>query len=344
MQVPSVELVPGYHASRLIKGGWQDICTDEATASGLIDFLRAGVTTFETADVYPGGEAGIGAFLDSAKRIRPVENLDGVRVHTRYTVPLSGWRAHSVERSFARSSRRLGMARLDLLQLQCWDLRAPGLVEAGMEMEELRRQRGVHLLGTCNLGVEPLSCLLEAGVPVTTNQVPHSLLDRRAEGRLADFCMQHGIKLLTYGSLAGGFLSDSWRDVPDPEASGMRYSEEYLQILRAGGSWRGLQRLLSALSAIASGRSRTVAQVALRWVLQRGPGRAVLFGASHPRRLAQILPVFDFCLSDAECSELEAAAPACPPGDIGELERAPNSGLQRAIHRHLKDEVSSVDT
>ncbi len=343
MQVPVVELAPGYHASRLIKGGWQSIGGGEAAASDLIDFPRAGITTFETADVYPGGEAGIGAFLAGAKQRLPAEDIDSVGIHTRFTVPLSGWSAGSVERSVTRSLRRLGMARLDLLQLQCWDLESPGLVEAGLEMEALRRTGRVRALGACNLGVEPLSRLLEAGVSIATNQVPHSLLDRRAEGQLADYCNRHGVVLLTYGPLAGGFLSDSWVDVPDPESSGARYSEEYLHILRAGAGWQGMQSLLSLLSGIASAKSRTVAQVALRWELQRGPGRAVLFGASHPRRLYQILPVFDFFLSDAECLELEAAAFACPPGDIGELERTPNSGLRRAIRRHLRDHARSPD-
>ena len=336
MPVPSVELAPGYRASRLIKGGWQSIGAGAEAVSELMDFVEAGVTTFETADAYPGGEEFIGVFLSLARRRLSARAFAGIRVHTRFTVPLSGWDASVFARSVDRSRRLLGQERLDLLQLQCWDLRAPGLVDAGLAMAEAQRLGKVNLLGACNLGVEPLARLLEAGIPITTNQVPYSLADRRADRALADFCARNGIAVLTYGPLAGGFLGDAWMRVPDPRVAGARLSEEYLQLIQAGLGWHGLQRVLDALSSIGTQRARSIPQVALRWALQRGPGHAVLFGATRSRRLAEILPVFEFELSHAECAALESAAEPYPPGDVGELERVPDSILCRTIRRTLE--------
>ena len=336
MPVPSVELVPGYHASRLIKGGWQSIGAGAEAVSELMDFVEAGVTTFETADAYPGGEEFIGAFLSLARRRLSARAFAGIRVHTRFTVPLSGWDEGAFFRSVDRSLRLLGLERLDLLQLQCWDLRTPGLADAGLAMAEAQRLGKVNLLGVCNMGVEPLAWLREAGIPIATNQIPYSLADRRADRALADYCDRNGIAVLTYGPLVGGFLGDAWMRVPDPRVAGARFGEEYLQLVQAGLGWQGLQRVLEALSNVAAQRARTIPQVALRWAFQRGPGHAVLFGATRSHRLAEILPVFEFELSDADCAALESTAEPYPPGDVGELERTPNSILCRTIRRRLE--------
>ena len=323
--------------SRLIKGGWQSIGAGPSARADLARFAGAGITTFETADVYPGGEEFIGAFLKDARNCLPEAALAAIRIHTRCTIPLAGCDVEAIPHGVERSLQRLGRRRLDLLQLQYWDWRMPPrLMETGLAMAELQRRGKVSLLGACNLGAEPLARLLDAGVPIATNQVPYSLADRRADRTLADFCARHGIALLTYGPLAGGFLSDRWVGTVEPAASGVSHSEEYLQVIRAGVSWPGLQRILLALSTIAGRRSLSVAQIALRWVLQRGPGHSVLFGASSADRLADILPVFAFELTDEECAFLEAAANPAPPGDVGELERTPESALCQTIRRRLK--------
>ena len=337
MPVPTAELRPGYRVSRLIKGGWQSIGAGPSAVLDLTRFAGAGITTFETADVYPGGEEFIGAFLKDARNCMPEAAFAAIRVHTRCTVPLTGCDAEAIPRSVERSLQRLGRRRLDLLQLQYWDWQMPpGLTEAGLAMAELQRLGKASLLGACNLGVEPLARLLDAGVPIATNQVPYSLADRRADRALAEFCARHEIALLTYGPLAGGFLCDRWVGTAEPAVSGVSHSEEYFQVVRAGVGWPGLQRILSALSTVAGQRSRSVAQIALRWVLQRGPGRSVLFGTSRADRLADILSAFEFELTDEECAVLGAAANPAPPGDVGELERTPGSALRQTIRQRLK--------
>ncbi len=338
MLVPTVDLRPGYRVSRLIRGGWQSIGTGQSAVAQLTRFASAGITTFETADIYPGGEEFIGTFLKDARLCLPEAAICSIRVHTRCTVPLTGCNTEAVRQSVERSLHRLGRQRLDLLQLQYWDWQVPpGLVETGLAMAELQRQGKVARLGVCNLGVGPLARLLDAGVPIATNQVPCSLVDRRADRALAEYCARQDIALLTYGPLAGGFLCDGWLGATEPASSGASHSEEYLQVVHAGVGWTGLQRILSALSTIARQRSRSVAQVALRWVLQRGPGAAVLFGASSADRLADILPVFEFELTDAECAALEAGGNSAPPGDIGELERTPDSALCQTIRGRHRD-------
>jgi aryl-alcohol dehydrogenase-like predicted oxidoreductase len=61
-----------------------------------------------------------------------------------------------------------------------------------------------------------LKCL---GLPIRTNQVSFSLLDRRAAGDMTAFCLESGVRLLAYGTLGGGLLGEKWLGRPEPAAS-----------------------------------------------------------------------------------------------------------------------------
>ena len=303
----------------------------------LLAFARAGVTTFETSDTYPGGEEQLGRLRAVARSRLPAERFENLRVHTRVSAPLAGRSptAHDLTRRIDRALARLGVERLDLLQLQWWNLEVAGLVEAALHLDTLRRRGKIARLGVCNLGVDPLRRLLEAGVPLATDQVHHSLVDRRAEGALASFCTERGIGLVTFAPWAGGFLSGRWRGVPDPlRAGGETFSGEFRALVEIGGGWARLQRQLEALHRVGERHGRSIAAAALRWELQRGPGRAIIFGASGPHRLPDILSAFEFVLSDEDLDAIEEAGLDTAPVDVGVLERRPGSPLMRAIHAH----------
>ena len=337
MTVGEVEVAPGYRTSRLIKGGWPPAGRGPDSIAGLLAFARAGVTTFETSDTYPGGEEQLGRLRMVARSRLPAECFERLRVHTRVSAPFAGRgpTAHDLTRRVDRALASLGVDRLDLLQLQWWNLEVPGLVEAALHLDTLRRRGKLARLGVCNLGVDPLRRLLEAGVPLATDQVHHSLVDRRAEGALASFCAERGIGLLTFAPWAGGFLSGRWQGLPDPlQAGGETFSEEFRALIEIGGGWLRLQRQVQALHRVGERHGRSIAAVALRWMLQRGPGAAIIFGAAGPRRLPDILGAFEFVLSDEDLYAIEEAGLDTAPVDVGVLERAPGSPLMRAIHAH----------
>ena len=337
MTIPQVKIAPGYYVSQLIKGGWQTIGRSSEAVDDLLAFVRAGVTTFETADTYAGGEELMGALRTAARQQLPEEIGRSIKVHTRFTATTTGPgpTAPTITESIDRSLRRIGGERLDLVQLQWWNLEVPGLIEAGLVLADLQRQGKIALIGACNLGVNHLQALLEAGVPVATNQVLHSLVDRRAENRVASFCATHDIGLMTFAPLAGGFLSKSWHGATDPADTDRPYSLEYRALIEAGGGWKAHQSLLDALTSVAARHTVSVAQVALRWVLQAGPGQAVLFGASSPDRLAETLEVFDLALDAGDLATIEARGLRRSPLDVGEIERAPGSLMMQAIKDHV---------
>ena len=216
-EVDRRELAPGYAVPRIISGGWQlsqghrRTAIDPNTAvRQMRELANAGLTTFDCGDIYTGVEALLGKLLEISPE---------VQVHTKF-VPdrdeLPGIDRKHVEGIIDRSLRRLGIERLDLVQFAWWDYDVPRYVETAVWLDEQRRAGKIRLLGVTNFDVPHLAEIVAAGVPLVAHQVQYSLLDRRPERGMAGFCQEHGIHLLAYGTLGGGFLSDRYLDQSDP--------------------------------------------------------------------------------------------------------------------------------
>ena len=181
---PASQLAPGYTVSRLLKGGWQLAGghgpVDAAAALDDMDrFVDAGITTFDCADIYTGVEALIGEWL---KRRRARGAAVPVQVHTKYVPDLDRLPTHSradVVRGVDRSLARLGVDRLDLVQLHWWDYDVPGYVDAAAWLDELRRAGKIRHIGLTNFDQQRLEEIVAAGIPVVSHQVQYSVLDRR---------------------------------------------------------------------------------------------------------------------------------------------------------------------
>ena len=254
----------------------------------------------------------------------------------RYTAPTTGSAPSkgTVVDSIDRSLKELKVPRLDLLQLQWWNLNVPGFEETLSLIGDLRKAGKIHHIGVTNFGVHILDRVIATNVPVVTNQVQYSILDRRADNQLSVYAERHGINLLTYGALAGGFLGRKWISVPDPAAdpmSGKRFSHEYRSIIDLAGGWNTFQNLLRVLNTIASRHGCSPSAVALRWVLQKGPGRGVLIGASSPKQLMDLLPAFKIDLSPTDMTTIQKTVQHSNE-DVGILERDVNSSLFTAVH------------
>lgn len=344
--VPRVELAPGYTIARVVNGGWQlaaghgGAAVDPGAAvEALIRLAEAGFTTFDCADIYTGVEELLGRFL----RVYP--RRGEVQVHTklvpdRHALPTLARRY--VERVIDRSLARLGVERLDLVQLHWWDYEVPGYVEAAGWLDDLRRAGKVRLLGATNFDVRHLGEIVAAGVPIAAHQVQYSLVDRRPENGMADFCAAHGIRLLCYGTIAGGFLSERYLGAPAPAGPlANRSLVKYRLMIDELGGWALYQELLAALGRIAGRHGVAAANVAARWVLDRPQVAAVLVGAKSAAHAASNARIFDAALDDADRRALAAvlARARGPGGDVFGLERQPG-GRHAAI---MKTELNQLD-
>ena len=88
-------------------------------------------------------------------------------------------------------------------------------------LQALKEEGIIRHLGLTNFDTDHLHLLLQEGIPIISNQVVVSLLDRRALAEMSRLCLEHGVKLLAYGTVAGGFLSERWLGQEEPSLSGI---------------------------------------------------------------------------------------------------------------------------
>jgi aryl-alcohol dehydrogenase-like predicted oxidoreductase len=323
LQVPPVEtvaLAPDYRVSRIIRGGWQlagdhgPVERDRAIAD-MATFLDAGINTVDGADIYTGVEDMYGAFNSA----RAAAGLAPMQVHTKF-VPdfgdLATVDAAYVRRIITRSLRRLNTDRLDLVQFHWWDTGVPRYLDTAQALHALQKEGLIAHIGGTNFDSAHAQEILDTGVPLRSMQTQYSLLDRRPARGLADLAQRHGVQLLCYGTLAGGFLTDRWLGQPEPtEALANRSLVKYKLIIEEFGGWPAFQALLQALHTIAQRHAVSLSSVAVRWVLDQPGVAAAIVGARYADRLASTLQVFGFQLDALDHALLQPILAACPgPG------------------------------
>lgn len=338
MTVPHAQLAPGVAVPRVIVGAWQLSAGHSASPpdkAAVFDawarLVDRGFTTFDCADIYRGVEELLGQFRRSSPR--------PIRVHTKL-VPdrdaLPSLDRAYLERIVDRSLTRLGVERLDLVQFHWWDYGVPGWVDAMGWLADLVAAGKIRHLGVTNFDVPRLAELLAAGVPVVSHQLQYSVLDRRPERGMAELCRRHGVAMLCYGTVAGGFLSERWLGAaPPPDTLENRSLVKYRLVIEECGGWTAFQGLLAALGHVARRHGVDVASVASRWVLDRPGVTAAIVGARSDRHLAALERLMALQLTEADRRELEGAleSVACPAGDVYDLERDP-AGPHAAIMRY----------
>jgi aryl-alcohol dehydrogenase-like predicted oxidoreductase len=345
----TIELRPGYRISRLVKGGWQlagghgEVAHDAALAD-MAAYLEAGITAFDCADIYTGVEALIGAFrptLTPAERAR-------LKVHTKFVPDLAELGTIDKPRIRAlldRSRTRLGQDRLDLVQFHWWDFAQPLWFDTAHHLADLQAEGVIDLLGGTNFDSVRAAMLLDAGVPLASMQVQYSLLDERPAGAMAALCARSGMKLLCYGTVAGGFLSERWLGRPEPVGPlENRSLVKYKLIIDDAGGWDWLQALLQALAAIGARHGVGIGAVATRWVLDQPHVAAAIVGVRSGAHLAQHRAVRDLTLDATDLAQLAMvlAQRSALDGDVYELERDRDGRHGRIMKYNLTTETQGI--
>jgi aryl-alcohol dehydrogenase-like predicted oxidoreductase/enamine deaminase RidA (YjgF/YER057c/UK114 family) len=316
-------------ASRLICGLWQVADLEkygatldpEKAADALEAYAQAGFDTFDMADHYGSAELITGRLLSRYEtRGRPL-------AFTKWCPAPGPMTPVVVRRGVQERLDRLGVEQIDLLQFHWWRFEHPAWLDALHELKKLKEEGLIGAIGVTNFDAAHLALALADGVPIVSNQVSFSLIDRRASGGLSDVCRLTGVKLLAYGALCGGFLSDAWVNRPEPESPPDWSRSKYKRFVNAAGGWLALQMILSAAGTVAKKHRVSIANVATRWVLDHDAVAAVIIGAriSERQHRADNLKVFEFALDADDRALLDEAFRATKsiPGDCGDEYRRP---------------------
>ncbi len=326
------ELAKGCHIPRIIKGCWQlsaghgsSVNTDEAIET-LIRFTEHGVTTFDCADIYTGVETLLGAFRQRHTEAHEGKNSPvDIRFHTKFVPDLDRLTTvdpEYVESIIRRSIQRLGVTTIDLVQFHWWDFDIKRYVETAQVLADLQSKGLIRHLGVTNFDTTHLREIVESGVEIVSNQVQYSLLDRRPEQTMVQFCNEAGIKLLCYGTLAGGFLSSRWLNKKEPTEVENRSLVKYKLMIDDAGGWQAFQKLLSSLEAVRQKHTLSdISSVAMGYVLGKKQVGAIItgtheFGPALHEALQLRLDTEDAAFIDEAVRRLRVIL-----GDIYALER-----------------------
>jgi aryl-alcohol dehydrogenase-like predicted oxidoreductase len=289
--------------------------SDTQEARRLIDIcLDAGVNLFDTADVYSDGasESILGEALQGRR--------DQAILSTKLTLRAGdgpndvGASRHHLVTGVERALKRLGTDYIDLLQLHHFDAMTP--VENVMStLDDLVRAGKVRYLGASNFSGWQLMKSQAAAdrhgySRFVANQAYYSLIGRDYEWELMPLGEDQGIGAVVWSPLGWGRLTGKIRrGQPLPSNSRLHETAIYAPPVED----ERLYRVVDALDSVAAETDRSVAQVALNWLLQRPTVSSILIGARNEEQLRQNLGAAGWTLTPEQIAKLDAASAVTPP-------------------------------
>ena len=299
---------------RILNGMWQvsgahGRIDPERAVAAMFAYHDAGFTTWDLADHYGPAEDFIGAFRRAFVAERGDERLAETQAFTKWVPPPGPMTRPIVEDAIGISLRRMATQRLDLVQFHWWDYRDPRYLDALKHLADLREEGKIAHLALTNFDTERLQIIADSGIAIVANQVQYSLVDRRPAARMAAWCEAHGVGLLAYGTLLGGLLSEKYLDRPEPGRGELATAslKKYKQMIDAWGGWALFQALLAALQRVAAKHRASIANIGLRYVLDRPAVRGVIVGArlGVAEHIADNSRAFDLTLDADDLAALD---------------------------------------
>jgi aryl-alcohol dehydrogenase-like predicted oxidoreductase len=291
---------------------WGD--TDTTQARRLIDIcLEAGVTLFDTADVYSDGasEEVLGAAIKGRR--------DKVLLSTKVSLPTgpgpneAGSSRYRLIRSVDAALKRLGTDYIDLFQLHAFDARTP-LHEVLSTLNDLVRDGKIRYLGASNFSgwqlMKSLNLAEQYGYPRhTVHQVYYSLIGRDYEWELMPLALDQGVGAMVWSPLGWGRLTGKIRYGQQlPEVSRLHQTAEYGPPV----SDELFFRVLDALEELTHETGKTIPQIAINWLLQRPSVSTVVIGARNEEQLRQNLGAVGWSLTPEQMQRLDRASAVTP--------------------------------
>jgi aryl-alcohol dehydrogenase-like predicted oxidoreductase len=289
---------------------WGD--TDAKGAERLIDIcLDAGLTMFDSADVYSSGAAEevLGAAIKGRR--------NKVLISTKYTFRHGddsndvGSSRYAITRATEAALKRLGTDHIDLVQLHAFDARTPQ-EEVLSTFDALIRSGKIGYIGVSNFSgwhlMKGLAVSERYGYPrYVAHQAYYSLIGRDYEWELMPLALDQGVGCVVWSPLGWGRLTGKLRrGSPIPKVSRLQGAES-----NAGGPQvedEYLYKVVDALDEVAKETDKSVPQIALNWLLQRLSVSTVVIGARNEEQLKANLGAVGWNLTPEQVAKLDEAS------------------------------------
>ena len=285
---------------------------EEASRAVVAAALDAGITLFDTADIYGGTRSE--EFLGRALGARRNEVVLATKFGMQVDAERQGAKPAYVRQALEDSLRRLGTDHVDLYQLHAPDPETP-LADTLAALDEQVRAGKVREIGCSNFSAEQLrearQAVADGAARFVSVQNEYSILHRRPEDEVLAECEAQSMAFIPYYPLARGLLTGKYRR-GEPPPAGTRL---------AGAGADQYERLASEenllaverLTALAERHGRQVVELAVAWLLARPTVASVIAGATKPEQVWANAAAGDWALDEGILAEVDAVV---PPGAV----------------------------
>ena len=274
----------------------------EATSAVVDAALEAGITFFDTADIY--GNTRSEEYLGRALGRRREDVVVATKFGSSIDEQRKGARPEYVYRAVDDSLRRLGTDRIDLYQLHTPDPGVP-IGETLGALDELVKAGKVREIGCSNFSADQLREAEEAAredaARFESVQNEYSLLHREPEGEVLPECESSGIAFVPYFPLANGLLTGKYRQGEDAPA-GSRLDSARGERLLTEENLAVVERLIE----FSASRGRTILELAFSWLLRRPAVASVIAGAVSAEQARGNAGAAGWQLTDEELNEVDS--------------------------------------
>jgi aryl-alcohol dehydrogenase-like predicted oxidoreductase len=275
---------------------------EQATKAVVHAALDAGITCFDTADIYGGGKSE--EFLGRALGARRAD----VTVASKFGMAMEGKQGAKpeyVRAALEASLRRLGTDHIDLYQLHEPDPQTP-IADTLATLDALVKAGKVRAIGCSNFSADQLrearTAVRAGAARFVSVQNEYSLLRRDPEKGVLEECERQGLTFIPYFPLASGLLTGKYRKgTPTPEGTRLSQGPRRQELLTDSNL-----EIVERLMTFASSRGRTLLDLAVSWLLSHSAVASVISGATKPEQVAANARAGDWTMNEAELAEIDS--------------------------------------
>jgi len=277
---------------------------DEESISAIRRALELGINWIDTAPAYGLGRAER-VVCEALRDIDPAPMIAtkcGLLWNEERKIENS-LKKDSIRREVDDSLKRLHIDVIDLYQIH-WPVPDLELEEAWTAIAELVDEGKVRYAGVCNCDIEQLERLQSIN-RVASLQPPYSMIDRRVEDRVLEYCKSHQIGVIPYSPMQRGLLTGKYTkdSVGKMDPRDHRRNEPYFQEPELSIHLKLVERL----GPVVERNKRSMAQLSLSWVLRRDEITAAIVGARSPSQIEQTVLAGDWELDKEDLLEIDKA-------------------------------------
>jgi len=281
--------------------GWgpQD---DDESINTILRAIDEGINWIDTAAIYGHGrsESVVGMALKQMSHNPLIATKCGL-CWDEQNERIPRLKAQSIRAECHDSLRRLGIDTIDLYQIH-WNQPEEDIEEGWTEMARLVEEGKVRHIGVSNFTVGQMQRMQKIH-PVASLQPPYSMLHREVEDELLGFCGTNGIGVIVYSPMQRGLLTgkfDAERVANLPEGDHRKVNPDFQP-----PQFDATLELVEQLRPIAERNGRTLAQLAISWVLRRPEVTSAIVGARKPSQITETAPASDWELSKKDIKQIE---------------------------------------